>query len=140
MLTAWRLFYTQPVHSGFWTTTGRTPIEAWQATGIELPETARNISRSGYDHLFFRMPANTPAGLKRAIRLVEAPCDCKDAAGESKPCGVDFLVNGYVILPPTPGYREDPDHPLESAALMPQAVLELAIKSKKRRRTARPAM
>ena len=110
---------------------GPHAIEAWQATGIELPETARNISRSGYDHLFFRMPANTPAGLKRAIRLVEAPCDCKDAAGESKPCGVDLLVNGYVILPPTPGYREDPDHPLESAALMPQAVLELAIKKQK---------
>ena len=71
--------------------------EAWQTTGIELPETARNISRSGYDHLFFRMPANTPARLKRGIRLVEASCDCKDNEGKPKPCGVDFLVNGYVV-------------------------------------------
>jgi DNA repair protein RadA/Sms len=104
--------------------------EVWQTTGIELPETARNISRSGYDHLFFRMPANTPSGMRRSIRLVEAPCDCKDDKGP-KPCGVDLLVNGYVIAPPTPGYREDPDRPLESAAVMPQAVLEIALKKQK---------
>jgi hypothetical protein len=116
---------------------GKHAKEAWQTTGIELPETARNISRSGYDHLFFRMPDDAPKGLKRGIRLVEAPCDCKDNAGHPKPCGVDFLVNGYVVLPPTPGYREDPDRPLESAALLPQAVLELAIQKQKQEK-ARP--
>jgi hypothetical protein len=105
--------------------------EAWQTTGLELPETARNYSRSGYTHLFFRMPPNAPTDLKRGIRLVSAPCDCQGSDGEPKPCGVDFLVNGYVILPPTPGYREDPDHPLESAALMPQAVIDLALKKQK---------
>ena len=110
---------------------GKHAKEAWQTTGIELPETARNISRSGYDHLFFRMPANTPPELKRGIRLVETACDCKDNEGNPKPCGVDFLVNGYVIMPPTPGYREDPDHPLESAALLPQAVIDLAIEKQR---------
>jgi hypothetical protein len=83
------------------------------------------------------MPDDAPKGLKRGIRLVEAPCDCKDNAGHPKPCGVDFLVNGYVVLPPTPGYREDPDRPLESAALLPQAVLELAIQKQKQEK-ARP--
>jgi hypothetical protein len=68
--------------------------------------------------------------MRRSIRLVEAPCDCKDDRGP-KPCGVDLLVNGYVIAPPTPGYREDPDRPLESAAEMPQAGLELAIQKQK---------
>ena len=34
-------------------------------------------------------------------------------------------------MPPTPGYREDPDHPLESAALLPQAVIDLAIEKQK---------
>jgi hypothetical protein len=104
--------------------------EAWQSTGIPLPETARNISRSGYDHLIFTMPPNLPE-LRRAIRLVEAACDCQGSRGNPKPCGVDFLVNGYVVCPPTPGYREDPDHPLESAVELPQAVLNLAIKKQK---------
>ena len=31
--------------------------ECWRLkTGIELPETARNITRSGSDHLYFTMP------------------------------------------------------------------------------------
>jgi hypothetical protein len=110
---------------------GKHAKEAWRTTGIELPETARNVSRSGYDHLFFRMPDSTPRGLKRGIRLVEASCDCEDSEGNPKPCGVDFLVNGYVVLPPTPGYREDPDRPLESAALLPEAVIELAVQKQK---------
>ncbi len=29
--------------------------------------------------------------------------------------GVDLLLNGYSIEAPTPGYREDPDFPLECA-------------------------
>ncbi len=104
---------------------------AWESTWIDLPETARNISRSDGDHLFFRMPANAPQGLKRGIRLVEASCDCRDSKHRPKPCGVDFLVNGYVVLPPTPGYREDPEHPLESAAVLPQEVIDLAIEKQK---------
>ena len=55
----------------------------------------------------------------------------RDSKHRPKPCGVDFLVNGYVVLPPTPGYREDPEHPLESAAVLPQEVIDLAIEKQK---------
>ena len=60
---------------------------AWQSTNIELPETARNITRSGGQHLYFRMPGEAPE-LKRNVRLVKASCEC------AKICGVDLLVNG----------------------------------------------
>jgi KaiC/GvpD/RAD55 family RecA-like ATPase len=41
---------------------------------------------------------------------------------------VDLLLNGYFVVPPTPGYFEDPDHPFElgQLATIPRAVLELA--------------
>src|SRR5262249_40230516 len=97
----------------------------WQTTGIELPETARNATRSGGTHLIFRMPAGEISDFKRKVRLVKAKCDCKDG-GKPKPCGVDLLVYGYAIIPPTPGYVEDPDFPLESAVIIPRALLELA--------------
>jgi putative DNA primase/helicase len=93
--------------------------EAWDSTGIELPDTARNYTRSGGKHLYFRMPAEAPE-LKRKVRLVKAPCDCP------KSCGVDLLLRGYVVLPPTPGYKEDLDHPLENAVLIPPEILALA--------------
>jgi KaiC/GvpD/RAD55 family RecA-like ATPase len=39
-----------------------------------------------------------------------------------------LLLNGYFVVPPTPGYFEDPDHPFElgQLATIPRAVLELA--------------
>jgi len=98
--------------------------------GIPLPETATNRTQSGGTHLIYRVPERTPRpGVengrdpRRKVRLVSAPaCGCK------KPCGVDLLLNGYFIVPPTPGYREDPDHPFEpgNLATIPQAVLDLA--------------
>jgi putative DNA primase/helicase len=103
---------------------GKHADEALQKTGIELPDTARVFTPSGGKHLYYLMPAEPPA-LKRKIRLVEADCDCtKD--GEPKPCGVDFLINGYAVIPPTKGYREDPDHPLEDAIPIPPEILKLA--------------
>jgi Primase C terminal 1 (PriCT-1)/Protein of unknown function (DUF3987)/Bifunctional DNA primase/polymerase, N-terminal len=92
---------------------------AWQLTKIELPETARNITRSGGMHLIFRMPASELPELKRKVRLVKAQCDC------AKSCGVDLLVHGYAVMPPTPGYTEDPDFPLESAVTIPREILNL---------------
>jgi hypothetical protein len=58
---------------------------------------------------------------------MDSHCGCKKA------CGVDRLVNGYFIVPPTPGYREDPDHPLEPGGIasIPQEVLTLAHKSER---------
>jgi P4 family phage/plasmid primase-like protien len=99
--------------------------EAWRSTGIELPETARSTTRSGGKHLFFKMPSEAPA-FKRKVRLVKIECDCKGAEGKPKHCGVDLLVHGYAVIPPTPGYREDPDYPLEDAVLIPPEILALA--------------
>ena len=105
----------------------------WQATGIELPETAKNYTRSGWFHLIFRMPAEGVPGLKRKIRLVRADCDCKDTDDKPKPCGVDLLVNGFACFPPTPGYREDLDHSLEDAVPLPLDVIEFAQKHQESR-------
>jgi hypothetical protein len=82
--------------------------QAWQKTGIELTETARSYMQSGGFHLTYRTPADFAEldGLARKVRLAKADCDCtKD--GKPHPCGVDLLIRGYSIEPPTPGYRED---------------------------------
>ncbi len=104
--------------------------DAWARTEIELPETARMITRSGGEHLYFRMPDEVPE-LKRKVRIVKAPCDCRDANGKSKPCGVDLLVHGYAVIPPTPGYTEDAEHPLEDAVILPSEILSLAAEKPK---------
>ena len=99
--------------------------EAWQSTNIDLPETALNRTRSGGKHLYFRMPDEVPE-LKRKVRIVKAACDCTDTEGKPKRCGVDLLIHGYAIIPPTPGYNEDPEHPLEDAVILPGEILSLA--------------
>lgn len=91
---------------------------AWSQTGIILPPSGRVWTPSGGFHLIFRasnLLRSTPE-LKRAVRLVEA--------GHS---GVDFLVRGYAISPPTPHYREDPDFPIEDAVEIPDEVIRLAL-------------
>ncbi|MBI4536499.1 MAG: bifunctional DNA primase/polymerase [candidate division NC10 bacterium] len=108
--------------------------EAWQVKGKPLPDTARTRTRSGGKHLVYHPPAgieqftdDNGGKPKRKIRLIEADCDCmKD--GHPKPCGVDVLVNGYFIVPPSPGYVEDPDWPLEPTNIVtiPHEVLDLA--------------
>lgn len=103
---------------------GKHAEEAWQSTSIELPTTARNFTRSGGTHLIFRMPKDVTE-LKRKIRLARVDCDCQKD-GKPKPCGVDLLVNGYACFPPTPGYSEDPDHPLEDAVPLPWEIINLA--------------
>jgi len=91
-------------------------------TGVALPPTARTRTRSGGSHRVFRMPPASPTlqETKRKIKLVKAEgCGCE------KVCGVDLLVNGYFVAPPTPGYTEDPDSPpLEPGGL---AVLPLEV-------------
>jgi putative DNA primase/helicase len=96
--------------------------DAWASTGIKLPPSARIKTRSGGKHLYYRMPADAPQ-FKRAVRIVKAPCDCK------KSCGVDLLVHGYALIPPSPGYSEDPNHPLESAVEVPIQIIALALKN-----------
>ena len=94
--------------------------EAWQKMNIELPATARNRTQSGGTHLFFKIPPKLKFEIKRKIRLVKATCSCP------KTCGVDLLIYGYAVLPPTPGYEEDPDYPLEDAVVIPSGILALA--------------
>lgn len=103
---------------------GKHAIEAWKKTGIVLPPTACNRSQSGGCHLYFKMPVNADIaalGVKRSVKVVKATCNCSPA------CGVDFLMNGIAVVPPTPGYREDPEHPAESAVELPQEILALVI-------------
>ena len=40
---------------------------------------------------------------------------------------MDLLVNGYALIPPSPGYSEDADFPLEDAVEIPDALIKLAI-------------
>jgi hypothetical protein len=114
--------------------------QVWREhAGIALPETATNHSGGGWTHRIYTVPPGTPhpgatnhQDPKRKVRLVREAEPCGEyrdkRTGEVKPCGVDLLVNGYFIVPPTPGYREDPDHPFEpgNIATIPQAVLSLA--------------
>ena len=120
---------------------GEHADEAWNKTGITLTRTAKTRTpRNGW-HWIYRTPDDTSLldRVKRRVRLAVADCYCKDAEGSSKPCGVDLLLNGYSIEPPTPGYREDPEHPLESAAEIQREVLELALRQQEEEKTgARP--
>lgn len=115
----------------------------WEATGIELPDTARTRTRSGGAHHVFRMPPDAahPAleaaerEVRRKVRVVKADCACVNPeTGRPKPCGADLLLNGYFVVPPTPGYTGDPDHPLEPGrlAVIPEAVLDLAATEERR--------
>lgn len=106
--------------------------EAWQSTGIELPDTTKNTTPSAGRHRIFRMPAGEAPEIKRQVRLVKAQCGC-EKDGKPKPCGVDLLVRGYAVGPPTPGYREDPDHPLEDAVPLPLEIIELAKKHQEKK-------
>ena len=109
---------------------GEHAKEAWAATRITLPPTARISTPSGGEHLVFRQSRKLveAAIVKRNIGIVVANCNCLKN-GEPHPCQVDLLVNGYEIVSPTPGYVEDADCPLESAAEVPDEVVSLAIEN-----------
>ena len=48
--------------------------------------------------------------------------------GKPHPCGVDFQVRSlFGIIPPTPDYIEDPDHPIEDAVELPDEVVWFAL-------------
>ena len=100
---------------------GPHAMSAWEKTGIALPDTATNSSASGFPHLFF-CPPQSPNGLKRAVRLVQEETAC---GWKEKRCGVDLICNGYVVVPPTPGYTEDPDRPFGRFAELPAEVVTL---------------
>ncbi len=98
--------------------------------GITLPRTGRMHTPSGGRHHHLLAPPGTPSlqpnatdQNKRQIRLLHA------IDSEGKPCkpAIDLLFNGIVVVA-GPGYREDPDYPLDTGQLsiIPQAVLDLA--------------
>jgi AAA domain/Primase C terminal 1 (PriCT-1) len=107
---------------------GEHSEQAWFKNGIVLPETARVKTPSGGFHLIFRSSnfLKSQAALKRKVRFVKADCPCK------KSCGVDFLTHGYAIVPPSPGYREDENWPLECAVKIPDSVVRLAMTAEKK--------
>jgi P4 family phage/plasmid primase-like protien len=106
---------------------GEHAEEAWRKTNIKLPKTARISTPSGGFHLVFKASAFLKASdPKRKVRIVEADCECRKD-GKPRPCGVDFLIRGYSLIPPSPGYREDPGFPIESSVELPQKVVELAM-------------
>ncbi len=98
--------------------------QAWAMLGIERPETAKHRTMHGGTHHFFLMP-EVELPIKRKIRLAEIKCDCTDDKGKAHYCGVDLLINGIAVIPPTPGYSEDADHPLESAVTIPAEIIAL---------------
>ncbi len=114
--------------------------ELWNTTRIVLPMTSQNRTRSGGRHCILKAPPDTPrpeqqtiqGSVKRSIRLVSEQKPC--GANGTKTCGVDLLLNGYFIVPPTPGYHEDPDHPFEPGQLsvIPPDVIRLAQQRDKR--------
>ena len=101
---------------------GEKPVLSWSGLQNHIHRTANTGStgRPRTQSLLDRV--------KRRVRLAVADCGCKDAVGNPKPCGVDLLINGYSIEPPTPGYRADPDFPLEDAVEIQREVLELALR------------
>src|SRR5262245_5333233 len=102
---------------------GEHSEKAWSMTGIVLPETARFRTQSGSFHLVFTASQflKNAKGLKRAVRIVESDCGCH--------CGVDFLMHGYAIVPPSPGYRKIV--PLERAVPIPDDVVRLVMEKRK---------
>ncbi|MDE2058745.1 MAG: AAA family ATPase [candidate division NC10 bacterium] len=96
--------------------------QAWRSTGVSVPRTARVYTPHGV-HDYFRMPPSVECDeVDRKVRIVTArECGCV------KPCGVDLLVKGYALAPPTPRYREDPDYVLEPSRIadLPEGVLAL---------------
>jgi len=106
---------------------GKHGKKAWLKTGIILPKTARIRTKSGGHHLVFKsseLLRNT--ALKRAVRIVEADCDCK------KSCGVDFLIRGVAVVPPSPGYHEVVS--LELAVPIPDDVVRLAMAKREQKK------
>ncbi len=108
-------------------------VSTWEKTGITLPETATNSSASGFPHLFF-CPPQSANGLKRAVRLVQEETSC---GWKGKRCGVDLICNGYIVVPPTPGYKEDPDRPFGRFAELPAEVVTLVQKADRTTTTSR---
>ena len=107
---------------------GQHAQAALDASGVKAPETARQITKSGGWHLIFKASKLLrESNLGRKVRLLSADCSCVDKKGKPKPCGVDLLLNGYAVISPSPGYREDPDFPLEDAVEIPDALVRLAI-------------
>jgi putative DNA primase/helicase len=103
--------------------------DAWEKTGIELPETGKYRTRSGGEHLVYRasrLLRKTP--IKRKVRIVSIACGCADEDGSPKPCGVDLLLRGIAVLPPSGNgaYKESRNYPVESAVELPDAIVKLA--------------
>ncbi len=106
---------------------------AWdEQAKIPLTPTTKNRTQSGGFHLIFTtdLPLHTVpsngAGLQRRVRLVEADCECTDKDGSPRPCGVDLIVNGYILIPPSPGYARESGPNLKDALPLPTEVIEFA--------------
>src|SRR5262249_38656170 len=56
--------------------------------------------------------------LGRKVRFLEAGPECQC----TRKCGLDFLVNGYVIVPPTPGYVDKVS--IENVTELPDKILD----------------
>jgi len=109
---------------------GHCAEEGLRKTGINLPETARFSTPNGLHDIFKVSPFFEKSKISRKIRLIKVACNCKKD-GKPHPCGVDLLVNGYSVIPPTPGYTEDADRPLENAVEIPDALVKLALEEHK---------
>ncbi len=104
---------------------------------IPLPPTTKNRTASGNFHLIYsyrdaplRVLLENGMGIPRIVRIVEADCGCTDREGNPHPCGVDLIANGYIVVPPSPGYVRESGPSLKDALPLPREVIELAHRTK----------
>jgi hypothetical protein len=120
-----------------WPTTDRIVVDCdgtgadklLEEAGIVLPDTGVMHTPRG-KHYHFTVPPGTPPPNphaadreRRKIALLHAT----DEQGQPCKPAVDLLLNGIVVVA-GPGYREDPEHPVDTGRLaeIPREVLRLA--------------
>src|SRR5215510_6984057 len=98
---------------------GECSTKLWQSP-VKLDDACRHNTPHG-GHILFKPSkkfGEIAESLGRKVRFLEAGPECQC----TRKCGLDFLVNGYVIVPPTPGYVDRVS--IENATELPDKILD----------------